>query len=136
MFYPLSFESIFTLFTITPITILFQLINDVKLTIKFMNFIVFHVFWISVIIIIHIINHIVTQKDFVSIIFVFIQIIFDIAEINYALICVHVLARTIIFPNCTITEIYWLIVIVFGNKTFGNENYGAFFQDIHDVATN
>ena len=32
-------------------------------------------------------------------------------------------------------EIYWLIIIVFENRAFGNENYGAFFQGIHNVAT-
>ena len=41
----------------------------------------------------------------------------------------------IIFPNCTIMRIYWLIIIVSGHKTFGNESYVAFFEDIHNVAT-
>ena len=39
-----------------------------------------------------------------------------------------------LFPNCTIMNIYRLIIIIFGNKAFGHKNYGAFLQDIHNVA--
>ena len=48
-----------------------------------------YLFWVSVTAITHIINHIVTWKNFGSILIIFIQIIFDLDEINYNLICVQ-----------------------------------------------
>ena len=50
--------------------------------------------------------------------------------------CESVIEKTcIIFSNRKIMKIHWLIITVFGHKTFGIKSYGAVFQDIHNVAT-